>query len=99
MASCRASPLCSTFCRAPRRAVRPRTGGPDRVRRLLIAGGTLIDGTGAPARVSDLLIEDDRIVDLPAPGSIAAGRRTGPALDASGLVVCPGFIDIHSHGD
>lgn len=61
---------------------------------LLITGGTLVDGTGAPARVADLAIRGDRIV--------AIGQDLGPArqtLDATGLLVTPGFVDIHTHYD
>ena len=61
---------------------------------LLITGGTLVDGTGAPARVADLAIQGDRIV--------AIGADLGPAnetLDATGLLVTPGFVDIHTHYD
>jgi N-acyl-D-aspartate/D-glutamate deacylase len=61
---------------------------------LLIRGGTLIDGSGSAGRVADVGITGDRItsvgeVDEPA-------RRT---IDASGLVVCPGFVDLHTHYD
>jgi N-acyl-D-aspartate/D-glutamate deacylase len=61
---------------------------------LLIKGGTLIDGTGAPARQADLAIRGDRIV--------AIGTDLGPAkqtIDATGLLVTPGFVDIHTHYD
>jgi len=63
---------------------------------LAVTGGLLVDGTGAPARRGDLLISGGRIADIVPPGSpLAAPRRIG----ATGRVVCPGFIDLHSHGD
>jgi N-acyl-D-aspartate/D-glutamate deacylase len=61
---------------------------------LRIEGGTLIDGTGAPSRRADVGIRDGRIV--------AIGDRMEPAartLDAEGRVVCPGFVDLHTHYD
>ena len=61
---------------------------------LKIVGGTLIDGTGSPRRLADLGIKDGRIV--------AIGDTSDSALetfDASGRVVAPGFVDIHTHYD
>lgn len=63
---------------------------------LLITGGTVLDGTGEPARPLDVLIKDDRIEALLPPGTPVATAR---ALDATGLVVSPGFIDVHTHSD
>ena len=61
---------------------------------LLITGGTVVDGTGAPARTADVAIAD---------GAIAAiGRVDDTAtatIDADGLLVTPGFVDIHTHYD
>jgi N-acyl-D-aspartate/D-glutamate deacylase len=61
---------------------------------LVIRGGTLIDGTGAPARTGDVAVTEGRISEV--------GRVSGPArrtLDADGLAVTPGFVDIHTHYD
>src|SRR5579883_2575603 len=60
----------------------------------LLRGGLLVDGTGAPARRADVLIEGDRIARVGA--DLEAGAET---IDCGGLVVCPGFIDTHSHSD
>jgi len=60
---------------------------------IVIRGGTLVDGTGAPGRPADVAVRDGHIVE------IGAGLRGERELDASGQVVAPGFIDIHSHYD
>ena len=62
---------------------------------LLIRGGTVIDGTGAPAVRADVAVTNGRITDLGA----FTGRRAMRMIDARGKVVAPGFIDIHSHSD
>jgi N-acyl-D-amino-acid deacylase len=66
-----------------------------RVTDTLIAGGILVDGTGAPSRATDLAITDGR-VRLLTPGTGEA-EPAGTRIDATGLVVAPGFIDLHSH--
>lgn len=60
---------------------------------ILIQNGMLIDGTGAPARQGSIGIKDGRLTA--ANGSEEAAR----IIDAAGRIVCPGFIDAHSHGD
>lgn len=62
---------------------------------LLIRNGKIIDGTGNPWFKGDIAIHDDRIVKL-ARHIDAKAKRT---IDAKGLIVAPGFIDIHSHSD
>ncbi len=60
----------------------------------VIKSGTLVDGTGAPARTADVALAGDRVVEV--------GRVTGRArrvIDADGAVVAPGFVDIHTHYD
>jgi N-acyl-D-aspartate/D-glutamate deacylase len=61
-----------------------------------LQGGSIVDGTGGPARPGDVDIRDGRVVALgPAAGAEPA-RRT---IDVSGLVVAPGFVDLHAHYD
>src|SRR5512132_737507 len=62
---------------------------------LLIRNGTVVDGSGAPARAADVAIEGDRIAAV-GPNLAGQAERT---IDAKGLMVAPGFIDIHSHSD
>jgi N-acyl-D-amino-acid deacylase len=62
----------------------------------LIRGARVIDGTGNPWKYGDVLISGDRILDIAAPGSVPA-ENAGEVIDASGMIVCPGFIDIQSH--
>ncbi|HXU86879.1 MAG TPA: amidohydrolase family protein [Verrucomicrobiae bacterium] len=62
---------------------------------LLITGGSIVDGTGAPARSGDVAITGDRVRILSPGGEPrTAAART---IDARGKVVAPGFIDLHSH--
>jgi N-acyl-D-amino-acid deacylase len=60
---------------------------------LVVSGGRVVDGSGDPWFYSDLGVKGDRIVALGNLAAASAGRR----IDARGLVVAPGFIDIHTH--
>jgi N-acyl-D-amino-acid deacylase len=60
---------------------------------VVIRGGTVYDGTGAEGRVADVGVKDGRIAAV---GSL---EPSGEEIDATGLAVTPGFIDIHSHSD
>jgi len=63
---------------------------------VLIRGGRVVDGTGNPWVYGDVALRGDRIMAIAPPGSLEAARA-GEVVDASGMVVCPGFIDIQSH--
>ena len=61
---------------------------------LIIRGGTVVDGTGAPPRTADVAVTDGVVAEV--------GRVDGSArriVDADGLTVTPGFVDVHTHFD
>jgi len=61
---------------------------------IVIRGGTLVDGSGGEAHPGDLGIRDGRIVAI---GEVE--EEAARAIDATGKVVCPGFVDVHTHYD
>ena len=63
---------------------------------LIIRNGTVIDGSGAPGRVSDILIKDGLIKKV---GNLDDSYQSKKEIDASGYIVTPGFVDIHTHYD
>lgn len=61
---------------------------------VIIRGGTVVDGSGSPARTADVALQDGLIAEV---GRVdGSARRT---IDADGLTVTPGFVDIHTHFD
>ena len=65
---------------------------------LVVTGGTLVDGTGAPARTADVAVTDGIVTEIADAGTLA-GTDATRTIDADGLVVTPGFVDIHTHFD
>ena len=63
---------------------------------LIIRNGTVIDGSGAPGIVSDILIKDGLIKKV---GNLDDSYQSKKEIDASGYIVTPGFVDIHTHYD
>src|SRR5690242_7408343 len=72
----------------------PEPGGEPFMHDIVIRGGKIIDGSGAPAITGDVAIKGGRVV--------ADGGKAGPAervVDADGLLVTPGWVDVHTHYD
>jgi N-acyl-D-amino-acid deacylase len=64
------------------------------VHELIIKGGTVVDGTGVPARVADVAVDSGRITEV---GAVKGGATQ--VIDADGLLVTPGWVDVHTHYD
>jgi N-acyl-D-aspartate/D-glutamate deacylase len=62
---------------------------------IIIKGGTIVDGTRTPRYVSDIAIKDGKIAQI---GGLK-GQTAAHVLDAEGLIVAPGFVDLHTHYD
>jgi N-acyl-D-amino-acid deacylase len=62
---------------------------------ILLRNGSIVDGTGTPARIGSVLLEDDRIAGLGTFDPPADARQ----FDCTGLTIAPGFIDSHTHSD
>jgi len=60
-----------------------------------IINGTVLDGTGAPPFAADVGLDGDRIADI---GDLRHSQADN-TIDAAGAIVCPGFIDVHTHSD
>jgi N-acyl-D-amino-acid deacylase len=71
------------------------TGVSPREYDLLIRNGMVVDGSGAPAFRADVAVKDGKFARV---GDLS-GTRAARVIDASGLVVAPGFIDVHTHAD
>ena len=76
----------------------------NKAKRVKIVGGRVVDGTGASAFDADIIVEGDRIVSLIP--RVDPSTTTAPneiedvvVVDAGGCIVCPGFIDSHTHDD
>ena len=63
---------------------------------VLIQNGWVADGAGSPPYLGDVAIEDGKIADVGRLGDAATAERV---IDATGKIVCPGFVDPHSHSD
>ena len=63
---------------------------------VLIRGGWIADGAGSPPYLGDVAIEGGKIADVGRLGAAATAERV---IDATGKIVCPGFVDPHSHSD
>jgi N-acyl-D-aspartate/D-glutamate deacylase len=62
---------------------------------LVISGGTVVDGTGSPPRAADVAIDDGRITEV---GELD-DRGARQTIEAGGMLVTPGFVDVHTHFD
>src|SRR4051794_38100131 len=71
-------------------------GQGERMHDLVIRNGRVVDGTGAPARPADLAVDNGVITAV---GVVPADAEAREVIDAAGMIVTPGFVDIHTHYD
>jgi dihydroorotase len=64
---------------------------------LLIKNGRVLDPASKSDSTQDILVEGERIAELAAPGKLTRDHKTAEVFDATGLIVAPGFIDLHVH--
>jgi N-acyl-D-aspartate/D-glutamate deacylase len=62
---------------------------------IVLRGGTIVDGTGSPGVVGDVHLQGDKIIGV---GKVTPGADA-KVFDCTGMIVCPGFIDLHTHCD
>lgn len=63
---------------------------------VLVRGGWVADGTGSPPFLGDVAVAEGKVVEV---GRLGPEATAGRVIDATGKVVCPGFVDPHSHSD
>jgi dihydroorotase len=64
---------------------------------LLIKNGRVVDPASKTDAAQDILLDAEKIVELAAPGKLASDHKNAEVFDATGLIVAPGFIDLHAH--
>lgn len=84
------------FAAAPASAQPQAPATPKESTTILIRGGSVVDGTGSPARRADVRVRGDEIAEVAPALAARPGERV---IEGTGLVVAPGFIDLHSHAD